>query len=423
MSEKIKIIDEKSNPEETKNDRNKESNKDLVDKISLDDKEPKKSTKKNGKFKTFLAIILISIFFGALGGGVADRLLLPWLQQKILGNNKNVTVTNQQQNLIVQEQSQTIDAIKKINPAVVSITSVQKTTNLFGQTSTQKSGGTGFILTADGMILTNKHVVEAVKDDITVLTYDGKTYSAKVLAQDPLNDIAVIKISADNLPTVEIGSAQDLVVGQTVIAIGNALGQYQNTVTSGIISAVGRTVTAGGDNSAETLENTIQTDASINPGNSGGPLANLAGQVVGINTAIDSSGQTIGFAIPIDMIKPVDTFIKNLREKSAIIRPFMGIRYINLNSEIASANNIKVSDGALIYSNDSSKPAVAVGGPSDKAGLKSGDIITAINGDKVTSNKSVSSILQKYQPGNEIEVTYLRDDKEQKTKVTLGETK
>ena len=176
----------------------------------------------------------------------------------------------------------------------------------YQQKGTQKQevgGGSGFIVSSDGLVLTNKHVVFDVKADYTVLTNDGKKYPAKILAKDPAQDLAVLKIEGKNFPTVELGDSDKLQIGQTIIAIGNALGEFRNTVSVGVISGLGRTITAEGGGFVETIENVIQTDAAINKGNSGGPLINLKGEVVGINTATVMGAQNIGFAIPINRAK------------------------------------------------------------------------------------------------------------------------
>ena len=209
-----------------------------------------------------------------------------------------------------------------------------------GKTQLQTvGGGSGFIVSSDGLILTNKHVVSDTGASYTVLTNDGKTYPAKVLARDPNQDLAIVKIDATGLPTVTLGDSGSLQLGQTAIAIGNALGQFSNTVSVGVVSGLSRTVTAAAPDTGaqETIQGVIQTDAAINPGNSGGPLLNLEGQVIGINTAIASDAENIGFAIPIDQAK---NDIASVESTGNIQAPYLGVRYEALDPTIASQNNL-----------------------------------------------------------------------------------
>lgn len=380
-----------------------------------------KNRKDKSKLKFIIGLCLLSLIFGILGGGLASKVIVPYLLKK-LGQSEEIIIPEKYEKIKVEEESAIIDAIRKVSPAVCSITSERSVYDIFGDVTTQKSGGTGFILTSDGYILTNKHVTSDKNAKYTVLTSDGQDYKAKVVAYDPLNDLAVLKIEAKNLSVVEIGDSSDLKIGQRVIAIGNALGEFQNTVTVGVVSAKGRAVTAGdGLGSGERLENLIQTDAAINPGNSGGPLVNLAGQVVGINTAM-AKAENIGFAIPINIVKPIDNFINNLEKKGKIIRPMIGIRYISITKELASLNNLPVKEGALVYGGVG-ELAVIPGSPAALAGIKEGDIILAIGDDEINPNYSLSQIIQEYQPGDEIELKILRNGKELRLKLTLVEYK
>ncbi len=372
---------------------------------------------KNPRFimpKKYIAMILISFVMGALGGMFGYNLASGTLFND---QGSGGVVGNKIYN--VTEQSATVDAVKKVTPAVVSITSVQSTEGFFGAVSQTKSSGTGFIVTSDGLIVTNKHVVPDKSVQYSVFTSDGKEYKGKVQAQDPLNDIAFLKIDAKNLPTVTIGDSSKLQVGQTVIAIGNALGQYQNSVTEGVVSGIGRAIQAGDSSgsSSESLQNVIQTDAAINPGNSGGPLVNIDGQVIGINTAVDQQGQSIGFAIPINMIK---NQINEVKVKGVISRPVLGIRYIPITKEFAARNNLKTDKGVLVYGG--SDLAVLPGSAADKAGIKENDIILSIGSDQIDENHSVTGILQKYSPGDKVSLKVLRDNKELNIQVTLGAT-
>ncbi len=327
--------------------------------------------------------------------------------------------------IVLEESSAVIDAVKKVSPSVVSITTSRNIQDYFsGQTVQQKGGGTGFILTSDGLIVTNKHVVSEESATYTVLTSDGKSFNATVLSRDPFNDLAVVKIDAKGLKPVELGDSSSLNIGQWVIAIGNALGEYQNTVTVGVVSAKERRITAGGTSTsdpAETLEGLIQTDAAINPGNSGGPLVNLAGQVVGINSAIAGGAEGIGFAINIDSVK---TALDSVQRTGKIIRARLGVRYLSINKEIAKSTNLPVEKGALVYRGvNPAEVAVIPGSPADKAGIQENDIITKVNGQDIDENTSLISILQKYKPGDTIELTILRKGQTIKSNAILDELK
>ena len=375
--------------------------------------EPEKNSKiKRLIPKRLIAVIIIAFIMGALGGIFGYNLAA----NNILNNSGNTITGTKTYN--VTEQSGVVSAVKKTSPAVVSITSVQSTLGFFGAQQTQSSG-TGFIVAPDGLIVTNKHVVADQNANYSVFTSDGKEYKATVKARDPLNDIAFLKIDASNLPTVALGDSDKLQVGQTVIAIGNALGQYQNSVTTGVISGIGRAIQAGDSSgkSSENLQNVIQTDAAINPGNSGGPLVNIDGQVIGINTAVDQQGQSIGFAIPINMIKKQ---IDQVRVHGVISRPILGIRYIPITKDFAARNDLKTDKGILVYGG--SDIAVLPDSAAAKAGIKENDIILSIGGTNIDENHSVTGILQNYSPGDKVDVKILRDGKESTVQVTLGKT-
>lgn len=318
--------------------------------------------------------------------------------------------------LVVQENSAIIAVAKKVEPSVVSITSESIREGVFG--AEQIAGaGTGIILTANGLIMTNKHVVPEGTTEMVVYTSDGEEHEGKVVARDPQNDIALVKIEAKGLKPIELGDSGKVEIGQKVIAIGNALGQFQNSVTTGIISGIGRPITAGDDlGSTETLQNLLQTDAAINPGNSGGPLVDLDGKLIGINTAIAGDAENIGFAIPINEAKPV---IDSFKRTGKIVRAFLGVRFVAITKQYAAAKDLPVSDGAYLAP-DGENPIVA-GSPAAKAGLKVGDIITKVNNDAVNQSNSLTSLVGKHKPGDKVTITYLRDKKERKVEVTLTE--
>lgn len=367
--------------------------------------------------------------WGVLGGVVGGLvLILLWSSGKLpflgtpeqLENSVANTTTDGNQPVISGGMS-VEDVVAKVSPSVVNIVGKRNVRGFFGGTYEQKSSGTGFVIRSNGLIVTNRHV--AVDDAAyTVTTTAGRSYPAQVVARDTFNDLAVLKISASNLPIVELGDSKTLRVGQQVIAIGNALGEYQNTVTTGIISAIGRAITAGGIASgSEQLDNVIQTDAAINPGNSGGPLVNLSGEVVGINTAVDIQGQSIGFAIPINDVKSA---IEAVAAGGTIKRPMLGIRYVTITKELAALNHMSVDQGALVTRGaSSSELAVTPGGPADLAGIKENDIIVSMDGKEINEITTIPSILRSYSPGDKITLKILRAGKTLTVTVTLGEMK
>jgi S1-C subfamily serine protease len=367
------------------------------------------------KTKTIILLIIICLAIGAIGGVLGNYATLTLISDFIKKRGGTLTQTTIEK-VKVEEESAIIDAIKKVTPSVVSIISIKKTEGLFFGVYEEKEGGTGFVITSDGLILTNKHVAYDKKASYTVLTSDGHQYKAKIYSMDPLYDLAILKIEAKNLPVVELGDSDELQIGQRVIAIGYALGEFQNTVTTGIVSAKNRSITASGTYGTEHLKGLIQTDAAINPGNSGGPLVNLKGQVVGVNVAV-AQAENIGFAIPINFAK---TAIESVIRTGKIARPYIGIRYVMITKEIASLNGLPVDYGALIYSEEIGQPAVLPGSAAAKAGLKEGDIILKINDEKIDENNTLPNILQQYKPGDRVEILYNRDGKEYKTNLTFG---
>lgn len=382
----------------------------------------RKTTKRRGWFLIGLIFVLLNLAVGAVGGVLGIVAISNNNSQlaKTLGINGQISIpTTRTEKVVVEESSAFVDTSKKVSPSVVSISTTSNVQDFFGQTVQAQGGGTGFVITADGLILTNKHVVSEANTTYTVFTSDGKSYPAKVQSVDPLNDLAVIKIDANNLPVVELGDSDQLQIGQWVMAIGNALAKFNNTVTVGVISAKERQIQASDStgSSSETLDGLLQTDAAINPGNSGGPLVNLKGQVIGINTAVASNAQGIGFAIPINTAK---TAIDSIKKSGQIIRPYLGVRYLSLTKDIAQQNNISVQNGAWVLSgNQLGQVAVIPGSPADKAGIQENDIITAVNGEKIDENHSLSTLLQNYNVGTTIEVTYLRKGQTKTAKITL----
>jgi S1-C subfamily serine protease len=289
-----------------------------------------------------------------------------------------------------------------------------------GKTQLQEvGGGSGFIISSDGLILTNKHVVSDVNAQYSVLTNDGNTYTAKVLARDPNQDLAVLKIDATNLPTVSLGNSDSLQLGQTAIAIGNALGQFSNTVSVGVVSGLGRTVTASASDTGaqETISGVIQTDAAINPGNSGGPLLDLRGDVIGIDTAVASDAQSIGFAIPINEAKSA---IASVEATGAIQAPYLGVRYEDVTPAIAMAQKLPITYGALVDGGGQGA-AVMANSPAAAAGIQKGDIIESVNGLKLDSTHDLANVINEYSVSSTVALVVNRAAKEVNLQVTLAE--
>ncbi len=287
-----------------------------------------------------------------------------------------------------------------------------------GRTQLQQvGGGSGFIISSNGLILTNKHVVSDPSASYTVILNNGAKYKATVLARDPMQDIAVVKIDASNLPTVTLGDSSGLELGQTAIAIGNALGQFSNTVSVGVISGLQRTVTATGPVSGgeETIRGVIQTDAAINPGNSGGPLLNLRGQVIGINTAVASGAQNIGFAMPINQAK---NDISSVEATGKIEVPYLGVRYLMVTPSLAKSQGLAVDYGALVRG-DAQGPAVMPGSPAAKAGLRAEDIIISVDGQKIDQNHDLGEVIGAYAVGQTVNLEVERNGKQIPLSATL----
>lgn len=268
----------------------------------------------------------------------------------------------------------------------------------------------GFIVESNGLIITNKHVVSDTDSKYQVITKDDKTYEVTRIYRDPANDLAILKINATGLSPVELGDSEQIKVGQLAIAIGTALGEFRNTVTTGVISGVGRGITAGGpfEGYVERLDNVIQTDAAINPGNSGGPLLNSSGQVVGINTAISGEGENVGFAIPINVLKDA---LANFNNTGQFNRPFLGVQYQMIPRQTAILNDLP--EGAYIED-------VVEGSPADRAGVEADDIITKINGDRLTTDNDLATVISKKKVGDPVTLTVWREEKEQTLTATLG---
>lgn len=329
---------------------------------------------------------------------------------------------------IVQEENVITDVVERVSPSVVTvgISQTRRVGDIFefnpfdpfspfqqrpGRSEkVEQDIGSGFVISEDGLIVTNKHVVSVPDAKYRVITKDDKTYDVVKIYRDPDNDLAIVKIDATGLTPIDMGDSDKLKVGQMAIAIGTALGEFRNTVTVGVISGVGRGITAGSpfEGSAEKLDNVIQTDAAINPGNSGGPLLNSSGQVIGVNTAVSAEGQSIGFALPINVVKDA---VNNFNTTGQFNRPFMGVEYRMISRQVAVLNEIP--EGAYIMN-------VVSGSPAEKAGVKPEDIITKINGDKLTTSNDLTRVVGKKKAGDVAPLTIWRDGKEVSLSVTLG---
>jgi len=378
--------------------------------------------------RIFISLAIgIVIIFSLLGGAISDRLFGYKIVDRLFPHlSRNLTSMVTQK--VLTEESVVIDVVEKVGPSVVTINiekeEVSPLNIQFGpfgfifpenQGETQKikqNIGTGFIIAADGLVVTNKHVVEDTKASYKVIAKDDKIYEVQKIFRDPANDLAILKIdplTGSGFKPVEMGDSDKLKVGQFVITIGTALGEFKNTVTTGVVSGLGRGITAGSafEGSAERLDNVIQTDAAINPGNSGGPLLNSAGQVIGINVAVAAGGQNIGFAIPINVIKEA---IENFNRTGKFERPFVGIRYRMISRDVALMND--VPQGAYVVE-------VITNSPADKAGIKAGDIVTKFNGELV--KEELSKFISQKKIGETVKMTIWRDGKEMEKEVVLQE--
>jgi serine protease Do len=361
---------------------------------------------------------------------------------------------------LFSQEALVVDAVKKTNPAVVSILIFKEVPKyeayfdpsrrmspfdelFFGedflfdvpqyrQKGTEKKqigGGSGFFVSSDGLMVTNKHVIDQTGEvEYVVFTNDGKRHSAEVVARDPVLDIALMKISsasgivAEGFPFLSLGDSDVLQIGQNVIAIGNALGEYKNTVSVGIVSGLARSIVAGtSTGNTEFLEHVIQTDAAINPGNSGGPLLDLSGRVIGVNVAIAQGSQNIGFALPINSVKSA---IESVKSTGKIIRPYLGIRYSAVNPVVQENNSLSVDYGVMVKSGSSAKEvAVLPGSPADKAGIVENDIILEVDGVKLDQNANLASIIRSKSVGQKVELKILHQGVEKKVTVTMEAAK
>lgn len=392
-----------------------------------------------GTIRIPLSLVLAALGVGFLGGVIGAAVVRPSLPavRSVAVNPRAAPV------------DPVVDVVERTSPAVVSIIVTKDLPKLedvlldpfadpfFGGSPfrfrvrrpsgevepREVGGGTGFLVSEDGTILTNRHVVADPAASYTVLFNTGEKISARLLAQDPALDLAVLKVDKQGLPTIPLGNSNTLRVGQTVIAIGNALGEFRNTVSVGVISGLGRQVTAGDQSTGqtETLDAVIQTDAAINPGNSGGPLLNLQGEAIGINTAVAGGAENIGFALPIGEVGRV---LEDVRTHGRILRPFLGVRYVLITPSLARANDLPVDAGALVVAGDGrGEPAVAVGSAAARAEIQENDILLELNGQRIDAEHSLASLIRGKRPGDRVGLKVISDGKEKTVEVTLGEAK
>jgi len=360
-------------------------------------------------------IVLVIILFIFLGLWSAVTKYAP----QILDQSRRARVQKQgtEKVKIVSEESVVIDIVEKVSSSVVTVGIEQRVIDIdpfdiFRRPQSMRREqdiGSGFIISADGMVVTNKHVVDT-SGKYKVITHDGKKYDATNIYRDPLNDVAIVKIQASGLKPVEMGDSAGVKVGQLVVAVGTPLGEFRGSVTKGIVSGLGRGITAGSpfEGFVERLDNVIQTDAAINPGNSGGPLVNSSGQVIGINTAVASGAENIGFAIPINVVKDA---LSNFNQTGGFVRPYLGVAYRMIDRDLAILNELP--EGAYVQQ-------VVEESAAEKAGVLTGDILTKIDGQKLLASAGgLAAVINKKKVGDTIMITIWRDDKTLDLKATL----
>ncbi len=416
--------------------------------------------------KKIIVSLLISAASGAIGA-IFVLSLAPFVRPQLafLFPQKNAIKSEQkviqppQNPLLASEkpdEERVVQVVKQAQPAVVAVlvsadVPTQQTLpqfysqdplfeQFFGQQPQQQqaptadgpqrvAGGSGFFVSADGLIVTNKHVVQlsgfaADKLYYKIQTNAGKTYDAKLLAADPILDLAFLKVENagdERFTYLELGDSSQLMPGQSVIAIGNALDEFRNSVTQGVVSGLNRRIVAGDGVGSEVIEEAIQTDAAINPGNSGGPLLDLNGKVVGVNSAVSDQGQNLGFAIPSQVLQ---RDLDSVNKDGKIARPFLGVRYIMVTPELIKANQLKVDHGALIMRGENrNELAISPGSPADKAGLKENDIILEVDGQKIDEEHSLSSLIGKHAVGDEVTLKIYSAGEEKTVKAKLEEMK
>ncbi len=402
--------------------------------------EPKKSVTQT----LFVIGLAVSALVGSVAGAGTTFVLSSQLGSFALFDASSTTLTPEavQSRIVelIEEESATIAVVERVTPAVVSIVVKKERGEIqnestrffegsiyFGETLddgaaaelVEVSSGTGFFVTQDGYLLTNRHVVDEEGVSYFVVTNDGTELPAVLVDVDPLQDIAILRVEGEAFSTVTLGDSDEIRIGQTVIAIGNTLSEFRNTVTKGVVSGINRRVTAGDSFNAEVIDQAIQTDAAINPGNSGGPLINLLGEVIGINTAVSFQGESVAFAIPINEAKRA---VEDVQTYGRIVRPWLGVRYVLVEPEAGSEVEGAYEVGALIVSGDQpGEVGVFAGSPADLAGLTEEDVIIAIEGEALSEDRALAERISDYRPGDIITLTVLRGTERFDVDVTLAE--
>jgi S1-C subfamily serine protease len=388
-----------------------------VEPVVVTDRRPRRG----GGGATIVAAAVLSAIL-ASGGTVAVLQSTGSLRAPVAAAGSPTAGSNAQ-TVRIDESSAVIDAAAKVTPAVVRIIATGVSTDPFGGSVPQQGVGSGIIFDSNGWVLTNRHVVQTggntIASELTVELKDGRQLKGTVYGVDTLTDLSIVKVDATGLPAAPIGASADLRVGELAIAIGSPLGTFSNSVTSGIVSATGRTVTV---ESGEQINNLIQTDAAINPGNSGGPLLDAGGNVIGINTAVASGSSGIGFAIPIDIARPI---MSQAVAGQPLARPYVGVHWQAIDIQLQQEKKLPVDHGALLskvtgQSGAASQPAIIPGGPAEKAGLKEGDIVQAVEGQTLDREHPLDLVLSGYAPNQTVRLTILRDGKTMEISVTLG---
>ena len=391
---------------------------------------------RESRVMSLLLMIAISLLVSIVGSAIVCTFVFDRYMQK-LGTQQSDPVVKK----VVQMQDDSIvDMVENVSPSVVSIVAKKEVAqyrqmsplDLFfgvpqqeqqqnGPSEKQKvGGGTGFFVSSDGMIITNRHVVVDTDAEYTVLTNDGTEHPATVLARDEYLDFAVLKVDGNDYTAVELGDSSSIKLGQTVVAIGNSLGEFSNSVSRGIVSGVQRNIVAGsGFGDTEELTDIIQTDAAINFGNSGGPLLDLNGKVIGINTAVAQGAENIGFAIPISQVMRL---IDDVKMNGKISRPFIGVRYVAMTEDVQKALNVSYDYGILVVRGDKITDfAVLPGSPADKAGLMENDIILEINGVKIDETNTLTKKIAEHSVGDTVTLKIWHKGEEKEIKILLEE--
>lgn len=344
----------------------------------------------------FLALVIGLAFLAGFGGAAAGSAVF---------DDRPAGPSEETRQVTVHDESAVIDAAGAVSPAVLTITTTSEP-SFFAPQGTEASGS-GFFVTADGLAVTNRHVVEKASGSPAVTTADGRRYEAKVVATDPAFDLALLKVDATGLPVAELGKADELRVGQAVIAIGNALGQFDNTVTTGVLSATGRALGSDGRTS---LDNLLQTDAAINLGNSGGPLVALSGKVIGVNTAVTGGAENISFAIPVEYVEQA---IDSYQQRGKISRGRLGVTTRALTAQEAERHKLDADEGAVVLE-------VSGGSGAARAGLRRGDVILAIDEVSLDRRHTLTSLIASRQPGETVKIRIKRGDSERTVDARLG---